>query len=1616
MSLTNDKKIKNLWKKSRGVVDIEKEVAYYDVAQKPFVENILNKDIFSNEVPDEIPGQLINVTGFGQISENSVMALDQIFHSANPSVPPGSVLPSIPVNERSNEIAGYEGYKLSSIGYPHLTYYHRIPLIEHPTSNRTKPGQQVKTTWYIPDSNNPELSALRYSINFKKGGFRHYEQKFYIDTGTANLDLKEGFSPHLMVFDNKSGYVLLYGDDDSAFNWKITSTSTGSTGPLLMSFIRYEGPLGAGSGGGLDVSFNNVDISNNLNIVHGDLETGILQSLKINHIPTINTGGRDSIIIAKVEDAYDTLLNATGYFTLELVDGQAVGEYHTKIHFLAGITTKEGSNTDAPKSGGSTGGSTGTSSVLQNDPLSSEINQSSLSNILDPVNIGIIKNPIKVDPGIIYDPIPVDPIDPLTTIYLVTVKTINGINKFLIDGEETPVLNFVFGNTYIFDQSDPSNLGHQLQITEEPQPGIPVDYSITTGEPGKNDSKVTITIPDIKNRVLYYLCLPHGIIMGNQINLSDEITILPIVDEESPVASPILDTGVIDEGGNNQITALTSTTTTNIEYNGFIKVLSCLRQYHNSGNNDIGIQYINLAYDTGANICYLILDTKHTSSVTNLTFNIRLYKNSLNIMDENNKLQWTLDYIQPSPSFSLIKTIYIGSDPDPNQLGNIEYPYHPQEPFTATTQYTVVDNSMNVYGNLNIKGDINCDSSLIVANEIEHATSTVIKEVNYNNNNFQSYTSVTGSGGRWQTIARTQTFLDVHLRRASAIFEVFDKSNTIDNTTGAGGVKDPGCIDDYILFSVNWQYDTYIGQTGFHNIDANTGMIAPPRCTINVINSRCGTNFDTSINLGGWISSLRVETNFILDSNGNHQAVAQIQIKRHSSGTQVGAQLGQGVTDVKVRILNDNLGINNDTLNWNLVSNSFFFTVPSSQNGSHILEFPLCKYDYTTNTLTDNNRTGVVSSTVVNGDLKSTYFDKLKSDYLRLSGELDMNDGNIINVSKISKDTASDKPRIEFDGDKVKINFDDSQVFSQLEIGNTDSNNNIKIKCGSAYGTNSSRLDMNEFDIENTGKITNFNATGSLQNRAYVQEIEYNLGDLLPANNAWISIAKLGKFNQLNPPVITETNMRGDALVELENRSGNYHHIVKFRIQYTYGNPNIRVISNNFMSGSSGNPKFKQLRLAFRNAWPGIYTGCVLQFKLDSSTNTSVPGKVHMKIWQNCPEGSLSGGWKFDTRLFSNDGFGRPLIYVPDNLHGQTNSNDPPPYFNTTYPNEISVSLETSGELQQTNKLAIKNDFSLTGNIEMSNGNIEMSNGNITGVNIIDGDTGSNGILTIRSNNNGLQTSSGYINIDSPYRMPNSSATLCNQSLVNADPATFTYSNDTNTILYKPDNTNHPEVNNNLLLSNTSTMQLWDWTTDYNGAKNSASPPVSIWSPSYSERGSFSPWSMAPHHLSPGTGNFNPLPLLYDEFKPLHDGFLTGVTFRTAYGSQNNFVEIKRTYGFGMPNTPASTFELICVVSRGIHPNITTTTTKIGNLLVGPGPGGAGGSVIRVSNNGPYNFTINPRTTLIKFNKLDSINFKLRWVSKSVLGDSIKVDVSNASSSGLTIAGIIAYFKYYVDS
>ena len=1187
----DDDKLRNLWKQSRGVVDIHKENLYNNTSERPFVRQTLNKEIFSDDVPDSLGAVPPTWSGAPRQDQPdySVENLDASFNT-------------IFINTNNTAYGPNTTHSLAPIGYPHLTYYHQWEFKEFDTADQlSRPnGDVVATTWYIEDlSNNVigrEKSLARNTISFNKGGRGDYQQKFYIRDQTGNLvDVAELEDPYKFVFDNQTGFILIYANDALSPNWYLNSGANSvpppTEGPLVGSFIRYTGAKGAaggsGSGGGSSVG--------NINLVQV-LE---LQNENLPYHPPFEDIGFGNFIPAK--GMYYMPIANYVIASVDKTSALAMGHFTVKI---------KGPNYDL---------------VFQF--MASVVNG---------------RNP--------------------------TIKVLNSNLESQTDG---------WGNLIMYD--DDANNKWRICLGFDETEKIPVGNS--PSKPWTNVNPAGLPPPTWwinggqSQQTFDYIRIT---LVNNNAN-QNNLTITPIAEGNWELSSES-EFKDITLAPIHSITGLWTgqpgdlPNPLSINYTYRYKVISklALSNIDPSGN---------IASDTAVNVFYKDIALAHNTKIGSWKF------------DTNSTNESQLAQVPPAG---------VGSGFWEN-VRTFETKYNKGDLALQGEKIQIDSKLLNIIGDVTTDGNITVDRNIETINgDIIHNTSTVIKEVNYDNNNFRTTTANTGSGGEWQTIARTESFLEVHLRRATAIFEVFDKSNTIGNTAGipVGGVfgeRDPASVDDYILFSVSWYYDTYIGQSainggGFHDIDSNTGTIDPPRCTINVINSRCGTNFAPSGNMG-YISSLRVETNFIRDAlNGNHQAVAQIQIKRHSSGTLAGNQVGEGVTDVKVRMINNNEGINSNTLNWNLVSNDFQFTVPSSQNGSHILEFPLCKYDTNTGTLTDNNRTGVVSTSTVNGDLQSTYFDKLKT--------------GIFNSAIISGNEEGGKPRIEFDGDKIKLNFDDSKFFSQLEIGNTDTNNNIKIKCGAAYGTNSSMIDMNDFNIENAGKISNFNNSGSLQNRAYVQEIEYDLANqnLLPANNGWISIGFVGQFNQQNPPVpINSNSFRGDALVELENRTGNYHHIVKFRVQYTYGNPNIRVISNNFMSDSNARAKFKALRLAYRTLWPGLYTGCVLQFKLDSSLNTSNPGVMHMKIWQNCPEGTSSGGWKFDTRLFKHTFLSMPTIYVPDALHGKTNSQDPPPYYGTTYPNEISVNLETAGDLQQTNKLTIKNDLSVTDDISVDN-------------------------------------------------------------------------------------------------------------------------------------------------------------------------------------------------------------------------------------------------------------------------------------------------------------------------
>ena len=53
-----------------------------------------------------------------------------------------------------------------------------------------------------------------------------------------------------------------------------------------------------------------------------------------------------------------------------------------------------------------------------------------------------------------------DPADAETVTYTVTVANVGGINIFLLNGANNPVITMKRGSTYIFNQEDSSNQGH----------------------------------------------------------------------------------------------------------------------------------------------------------------------------------------------------------------------------------------------------------------------------------------------------------------------------------------------------------------------------------------------------------------------------------------------------------------------------------------------------------------------------------------------------------------------------------------------------------------------------------------------------------------------------------------------------------------------------------------------------------------------------------------------------------------------------------------------------------------------------------------------------------------------------------------------------------------------------------------------------------------------------------------------------------------------------------------------------------------------------------------------------------------------------------------------------
>jgi len=93
------------------------------------------------------------------------------------------------------------------------------------------------------------------------------------------------------------------------------------------------------------------------------------------------------------------------------------------------------------------------------------------------------------------------------------VKTGEG-NKYVINGELTPDLHLVVGNTYCFDQSNESNLTHDLRIslTKDGIWGGGKEYNKGIAVMG---NKLYLQVTDDTPKELYYYCINHEGMGGN---------------------------------------------------------------------------------------------------------------------------------------------------------------------------------------------------------------------------------------------------------------------------------------------------------------------------------------------------------------------------------------------------------------------------------------------------------------------------------------------------------------------------------------------------------------------------------------------------------------------------------------------------------------------------------------------------------------------------------------------------------------------------------------------------------------------------------------------------------------------------------------------------------------------------------------------------------------------------------------------------------------------------------------------------------------------------------------------------------------------------------------------
>jgi hypothetical protein len=206
-----------LFKEFAGKVNARQDQLFTGPGNRyPFRNYVANNEIFSNDIPDDLAN--ITFTYGGGATVYGLPALDASFASLSQ---PFGISYEIPNTD--------------------LIFYYKATLV-----NAT-PGSTPVRTWYIGDPSGGTNSLLRDSIPFSYDpSYNSYIPSLWNAAGTLSIPYYSATGGQIYwLMDYKSGFVQLYGTDSDLNTWY-----TNNGAPPLISFIKYTGPKGASGGGG----------------------------------------------------------------------------------------------------------------------------------------------------------------------------------------------------------------------------------------------------------------------------------------------------------------------------------------------------------------------------------------------------------------------------------------------------------------------------------------------------------------------------------------------------------------------------------------------------------------------------------------------------------------------------------------------------------------------------------------------------------------------------------------------------------------------------------------------------------------------------------------------------------------------------------------------------------------------------------------------------------------------------------------------------------------------------------------------------------------------------------------------------------------------------------------------------------------------------------------------------------------------------------------------------------------------------------------------------------------------------------------------------------------------